>query len=152
MAGSIHVAVRKAVIAGLADVFEATEPLVSVTYGWQGSDDTARREQIYTANARASHDVAALKTGRNFREEQMDFDISVFVSAVGQKPEDAEQRAADLALVVEEFIADRKGNELGVAGLKWMHVTEYASDYRIGEQGGSLAITTLTVRYNARLT
>lgn len=125
---------------------------VSVTYGWQGSDDTARREQIFTSNARAHHEPAALKAGRSFRREQMDFDITVLISAVGQKPEDAETRAMDLGQVIEEYIADRKSNELGITGLNWIQVTDLACEYRIGEQGGSLAIATYTVRYDARLT
>ena len=152
MAGSIHVTVRRAVIAGLADLLESSDPDVSVTYGWQGNDSTAAREQIYTSNARASHDVAALKTGRNFRNEQMDFDLTFYVEAVGETPDVAETRAGELALVGEEFIADHKSNELGIAGLNWIRVVELASDYRILPGGGSAAITVLTLRYDARLT
>ena len=152
MAGSAVVAVRKALIEGLAAVVAVDNPRVSVTYGWQGSDDTASREQIFTNNARASHEPAALKTGRNFRDEQMDFDIVVLVLGVGQRPEESDQRAADLALLVEEFIADRKSNELGVAGLNWITVTDYALNYLIAPEGGSISEATITVRYRARLT
>lgn len=149
MAGSIVVEVRKAVVAGL--VMAINEPKVSITYGYQGSDDDRRREQIWTDRARAAHDVAGLKPGRNFREEVMDFDLVVLVAGVGRPPEDTDTRAIELGTQVEEFFADRKNNELGVTGLQWIRVTGMELINGFGPKGSASELR-YTVRYNARLT
>lgn len=152
MARSVILEVRKAVVDGIRT--ELGDPKVSVTYGWQGGSDDRRREQVFTNNARATHDPAALKAGRNFRDEQMDFDIVVLVIGPG-KPEDTDERALEIGQAVEEFIADHKSNELGVAGLKWMRMREVVLVNRIGaaaDANGSASELTYTVRYEARLT
>lgn len=149
MAASIVVGVRKAVVEGL--ITHVAEPKVSITYGYQGSDDDRRREQIWTDRARATHDVAGLKPGRNFREEVMDFDIVVMVAGVGLPPEDTDTRAIELGTKVEEFIADRKNNELDIDGLQWIRVTGMELINGFGPKG-SLAELRYTVRYSARLT
>lgn len=152
MAGSITVAVRKAVIEGLAAQFAGTDPDISVTYGWQGSDDTAAREQIFTNNARMEHSPAGMRAGRLYRDEAAEFDIVIAVLGVGMKPEETDERATELGTVVEEFIADRKSNTLGVDGLNWIRVSGVALDYLIAPQKGSISNYTITVRYEARLT
>lgn len=149
MAGSVVVDVRKAVVAGLIVVID--DPKVSISYGYQGADDDRRREQIWTDRVRSTHDVAGLKSGRNFREETLDFDVVLLVAAVGRPPEDADTRALELGLQVEEFLADRKNNELGVTGLQWIRVTGMELINGFGPKGSASELR-YTVRYNARLT
>jgi hypothetical protein len=150
---SIVLEVRQAVVDGIKTALN--DESVSVTYGWQGSSDDARREQVFTNNARAEHEPAGLKTGRNFRNETMTFDIVVLAVGPAAKPEEVDARALDIGQVVEEFIADHKGNELGIFGLKWLFMTDMSLVNRIGQAAdgdGSATELTYTVRYSARLT
>lgn len=149
MAGSIVVDVRKAVAAGL--VTAVNDDKVSISYGYRGSDDDRRREQIWTDRVRSTHDVAGLKSGRNFRDETLEFDIVVLVAAVALPPEDADTRALELGTLVEEFLADRKSNELGVDGLQWIRVVGFELMNGFAPKG-SLSELRYTVRYYARLT
>lgn len=149
VARSIVVAVRQAVVADIAT--RLADPSVSVTYGWRGGDETRRREQIFTDRPRATHEPAALKAGRNFRNERMDFDIVVLVAGVGLKPEETDVRALELGAVVEDSIAENKGNELAVDGLNWLRMTRMELNNRFASNG-SLTEITYTVTYDARLT
>lgn len=149
MASSVLVSVRKAVMSGIAAALN--DKSVACTYGYEGYKDDARREQIYSGRASATHDPAALKDGRNFRNERMDFDISIIVMGVGTSAEQVDERAMRLQRVVEEFIADHKNNEIGVAGLQWMRVSRVEFEPRFNADG-NLAIVTVTVTYQARLT
>lgn len=148
MAGSVVVAVRTAVADGIRTLLN--DPKVSVTYGWQGGDDARRREQVFTARPRSSHDPASLRAGRNFRDERMEFDIVVLVSGVGKNPEDTDMRALAIGRIIEEFIADNK-NSLGVAGLNWIRMSAMELNNLYGSNG-SLSEITYTVLYDARLT
>lgn len=149
MAGSVVVAVRTALADGIRTAL--ADPKVSVTYGWQGGDEAARREQVFTNRPRSTHDPASLKSGRNFREEVMDLDIVVLVSRPNAYPQDVDARALEIGTVVEEFIADRKSNELGIPGLVWLRMAGMDLQNMYGA-GGSLTEITYTVRYHARLT
>lgn len=150
MARSIVVEVRKAVIAGISDLIG--DESVSVTYGWQGAGDDARREQVYTNRPRAEHQPASLKAGRTFRNEQMDFDIVVLVMDPSKRPEEVDDRVMELGQLVEEFIADnRDGSALGITGLNWLIVTGFEMENRLMDSG-SASLAQYTVRYDARLT
>ena len=150
MAGSVVVAVRKALVAGIRTA--VNDPKVHVSYGWEGGDESSRREQIFTDRPRATHDPAALKPGRNFREEDMELDLVVRVAGVGKSPEQTDERAIALGLLVEEFIADRKAGEtLNVDGLIWLRVSRMELNNRYAPNG-SLSEITYTLRYHARLT
>ena len=148
MARSIVVEVRKAIIDGLSELLPES---VSCTYGWQGGDDE-RREQVYTNRPRATHQPASLKVGRNFRNEQMDFDIVLIVMDPSAPPEDVDDRVMELGQVIEEYIADNKGGEdFGITGLNWITVTAFEMQNQIGATGAA-TLAQWTVRYDARLT
>lgn len=149
MAGSIVVPVRRALVAKIAEALDS--PQVSVTYGWQGGETSARREQVFTNRPRATHDPAALKAGRNYRDETVDLDVVVLVGSPNAKPEDVDDRALAIGRVVEEVVADHKSNELAVPGLLWLRMTGFELNNMTGA-GGSLTELTYTVRYFARLT
>lgn len=152
MAGSRIVAVRKAVTAGLVTAF-AAQPNIKVTYGFEGMDEARKREQVFTNGGRGPHDPAALKTGRNFRKELLTFNIHVLITGVGMKPEESDQRVLDIGVVVEEYLADRKSNELGVTGLNWIRMSDFELlPHRPLESSGTFSEATYTVTYDARLT
>lgn len=150
---SILPEVRTAVTDGIrAALVAANEKKVGVTYAYEGSDETRRREQIFTNRARATHDPAALKPGRNFREEVMDFEIVVLVISPGKKPHESEERAFELGQYVEEFIADRKSNGyLEVAGLQWIRMVSMEVTPAL-RSDASITELVYSVRYTARLT
>ncbi len=154
MARSILPEVRKAVVAGLLDEFADQAPTfngVSVTYAWEGGKDDARREQVFTNNARATHQSAAMRPGRNHRDERMSFDIVVLVLAPSKKPEDTDDRAFAIGQVVEEFIADHASNELDIDGLNWIEMSGFSAQNLVLPEG-SVSELIYTVNYQARLT
>lgn len=153
MARSVILEVRRALVTGITQALADSDTDfsgVSVTYAWEGAKDDSRREQVFTNNARATHDPAALKAGRNFRNEDMTFDVVVLVIGVGLPPDETDARALDIGEVVEEFIADRKSNELGVTGLNWIRVADFASQ-NLTHPDGSISELTYSVTYSARL-
>lgn len=145
---SALVDVRKALVEAL--VAAVNDPSVDVTYGFAGGTDP-RREQIFTDRARGTHDPAALKAGRNHRNERMEFDLVVLVAGVGLSPEETDERALELADVVETVVADHKSNELGVDGLNWLRMGRMELANRFAPNG-SLTEITYTITYDARLT
>lgn len=153
MAKSIVVDVRRALVDGLSDVFNAAAlDSVSCTYGWQGGDDTARRDQVFTDRARATHEPAALKAGRNFRNERMEFSLVVMCLGVGLKPEETDDHVIELGQYVEEYVADHKqGEGWGIPGLNWIVVSAMELNNRYASEG-SISEITYTITYDARLT
>lgn len=155
---TIGPAVRKAVTDGLATHLAslaafngttATERDVEVSYGYPfGSPAT---EQVYTGRSRADTPPAALRSGRNHRNENGVFDLTIAVRYIGGDPYDADLRAAAIGGACEDWLAARKSNELGVSGLLSLVVESWDSDYA-GIDGGSASLLTYKVRWTARLT
>lgn len=147
MAGTIVVALRLAVASGLAAV-----PALSgadVSYAWR--PDSRARRQVFTHRASADTPPAALRSGRNYRDETGTFQVVVHCEIPGADAPDAEAECVALGTAVEEWFADRKSNEVGVAGLQSLLVTGW-------ELGGGaadrayIAQMIYTVRWTARLT
>lgn len=148
MPASIIVAVRSALIEGLKLTDLADEP-TEISYQYLAK--SSKRERIFTTRARFTHQPASLRAGRNFRDEEGRFDVVVLVEGVGKSAEWAADRAMDLALVVEEFIADRKNNELDVTGLQTLVVEGEGTVTEMFNDAGHLAEVTIPVRFTARL-
>lgn len=151
---SLVVEVRKAVIAGIAGEMstQGIAPGISCTYGWQGGSDDNRREQIYTNRPRATHDNASLKSGKNFRNERMVFDLVLMCQDPTKAPEDLDTRVLELGQVIEDFIANNKnGSAFGIAGLNWITISAFEMENRVGPTG-SLTFAQWAVTYDARLT
>lgn len=148
---SILVAVRSAIIDGLSNDADLTDDLADVLVEFQWSrGDT--RERIFTRNARATHAPAAMRSGRNVRDEVGTFEVVVLVIGPSMDAEESAQRALDLGAVLEDWIAERKNNELGVVGMQTLQV---AGDLTLAEmfnENGTLAEFAIPVRYTARLT
>lgn len=150
MPSSIIVALRKAVVEGLRDLIpQYGDEAALVTYAWD--PDAHDAVQVFTMRPRGDHSPAALKSGRNNRNESAAFQIVVHVEQVGGNVEEADEHALELGVVVEEFIADHKSNELAVPGLNWLTVSSWEMT---GGPTDRSAISQLiyTVSYNARLT
>lgn len=153
MAKSIIVDVRRAVVSGLRDALDAAGfESVGCTYGWEGGDDTARRDQIFTDRAIATHEPASIKSGPTFRNERMEFRLVVLTLGVGQKPEETDDHAIELGQIVEEFVAaNRQGKAFGIDGLNWIIVSAMELNNRYASEG-SMSEITYTLTYDARLT
>lgn len=158
MAGSLVVAVRSAVTtglttlyAGLADFNGTTDASqnVEVSYGYFPTSDAG--ERVFTNRGRGDTPPAAMRSGRNYRNETATFELVVLVAMPGGSPEDAETRALEIGLKAEEWLADRKSNELGVTGLNTL-VVESWELAGLGNDHGNIAELTYQIRYTARLT
>lgn len=154
MAGSLSTAVRKAVMDGfrthLAGLpgFNAAESEVLVEYAYSFGVQAAQR--VYTGRSRADTPPAALRSGRNHRNETGTFEVNIVVQLPAASPEEADERVDAIGTQLEEWVADRKSDQLSV-GLTSLYVTSWLGDY-FGVDGGSGSIRTYTVTWNARLT
>lgn len=153
MGGSLSTKVRKAVTDGLAARFDslpgfnALEDEVDVRYAYSFGAQVA--QQVYTGRSRADTDGGPLRSGRNVRTEVGTFEIVVRVELPGCDPEEADERVDEIGTVIEEWISDRKGDQLGI-GLTSLRVTSWAGDY-YGVDGGSGSIRSYTVTWVARI-
>lgn len=148
MAGSRVVAVRSALIDGLAGLAGLAD--VDVIYAWK-FDAELPRERIFTDRCRATHEPASLKSGRTFRNERMTFDLVVRVELIGGTSEEADERALVIGALVEEYIADNNTLDGAVSGLNWITVSGMELNNR-GNDVGSLSELTYAITYDARLT
>jgi hypothetical protein len=126
----------------------APEERTEVRYGWETGWQAT--EKVYLGRSRAATPPAALRTGRNVRQESGTFELIVYVIKPGASPEDAEARAFAIAAECEDWLSTRKSNELGVTGLQSLIVSEWASDLGPADSGNG-AIVTLTLSWSARL-
>lgn len=154
---SIGVAVRKAVTDGLSTHFAGlsafngtltAEQKTVVAFGFDFS--TLHREHVYTGRSRAETPPAGMRSGRNARNESGIFDLNVMVRAVSGNAYDAELRAEAIGAEIEDWLADRKSNELGVTGLLSLVVESWEADYAKGDNAMH-ALRTYVVRYTSRL-
>lgn len=147
MAGTLIVAVRSALTDALAALPEFEAARVDMTW----SPKPQVREQVFTTDARFTHETAGLKSGRNFRNETGTFELDVLVEGVDQSMTDTTARAVELGVVAEEWIADHK-NSLGVSGVNWIIISGDGRLLEMYEDRATKALLGYTVTYNARLT
>lgn len=157
MGGSRVVAVKKAVMDGLAAAYGAlsdfngttsAEHVVEVKYGWHENWKAA--EKVFATSARGQTPPAAMRSGRNHRDESGTFELVILVAALDGDAWEAEDRAMDIGTVAEEWIADRKSGELA-AGNYSLRITDWVLVSRSNVKG-HLAELTYTVAWTARLT
>jgi hypothetical protein len=154
---SIGVAVRKAVTDGVAEHLAAqsgfngnaaAERKTVVRFGYDFANQ--HREHVFTGRSRAETPPAALRSGRNTRNETGRFDLTVMVRSVGGDPYDAELRDEAIGAELEDWLADRKNNELEVAGLLSLVVESWEADYAQTDNGAA-ALRTYVIRWTSRL-
>jgi hypothetical protein len=145
---SILVDVRRALVEGLADVVGLAEG--ACEFSWTSREIFA--ERIWTRRARTNTSSAAMRSGRNFRNEVGQFEVVVLVIGDGETQETTSTRALEIGAVVEDFISDRKNNELGVTGLQTLVIDGDGELAEMFNDNGTLAELTIPVRYTARLT
>lgn len=154
MAGSLVTAVRRAVTDGFRDHlatlpgFNTAENEVLVEYAYTFGAQAAQR--VYTGRAQADTPPAAIRSGRNVRHETGTFEVNVSVQLLDATPEQADLRVDEIGTQLEEWLADRKSDQLGI-GLTSLYVESWIGDY-FGIDSGAGALRTYTVRWNARLT
>lgn len=147
MAGTVSVAVRSAVAAGLADVSELET--FDVSYAWKPA--SVQRRQVFTLNARGDTPSASLRSGRNYRNETGTFEIVVHVEQPGQDQEATDTVCSAALTAVQEWVADRKNNELAVDGLNTFTEESWRMTGGVTDHS-TVSQAFLTVRYTARLT
>lgn len=147
MAGTKLVAVRAAVTTAIAALPEFTDARVDMTW----SAKTQKREQVFTTNARFTHEPASMKAGRTFRDEDGSFDLMVLVTGVGKDMTWTATRAVTLGIVIEEWIADHRST-LGVAGVNWLTVNGEGALAEMYDDRSTKALLGYPITYNARLT
>lgn len=156
MGGSLGVAVRKAVLDGFRThlaglpAFNSTavENEVEVLYAWDFKRQT--RQRVYGGRSAGTTPPAAMRAGRNHRNETATFQVNIRVEIPNATQEEADERLDEIAVQFEEWVADRKSNELG-AGTTSLKVTSWAGDYFAVDSGAG-SIRTYTVSWSARLT
>lgn len=157
MAGSVRVAVKAALIEGLADLFaslpgfNSDENQVQVEYGYTTGEVRAA-QRVYCGRSYSDTPPAAMKSGRNHRQETGYLDLIVLAEVPGGSAQDADERVDAIGTEIETWIADRKqGDGLGVTGLYELLVDRMEADYYPSD-GGNAAIKTITVLWRSRLT
>lgn len=155
---SIGVPLRKAVADGLAEHFAALSdfngvgtPEQKTVVGFGYDFAGGHREQVFTGRSRATTPPAAMRSGRNTRNESGQFDLNIEARVVAGDVYDAELRAEQIGCQVEDWFADRKSGEgLDVDGLLTLVCGEWEADYR-GIDNGTAAYRTYVIRWTARL-
>jgi len=158
MAGSRVAVVRGAItdglatfFAGLADFNGTTRPewKVEVSYAYKFGSHAA--ERVFFGRATGETPPAAMRAGRNFRDETGRGDLVVLVSRIGGDGRDADTRAIAIGEQVETWIADRKNNELNVTGLQNLVIDGWEL-VNLANDKGHMTEITYKVRWTARLT
>lgn len=157
MSASLLVDVRSAIIAGLAAdatvlaaVNDATH---EVKFAFQWKQDESVREWVFTGDARFTHTSAAMKAGRNFRNEAGRFNLIVLVAGVDLSQEEASTRCLAIASACADWIGDHKNGEgLGVDGLQTLTIDGDGALDEFYADTGHIATVDLPIKFTARLT
>lgn len=149
MSGTLIYAVRRAVVDGLRTHLAAQTGFENIDLAVLWTPNL--REQVFTTRATFTHRSAAMKAGRTHRDERGRFDLVVLVAAVGEDGDYAADRAADIGVLAEEWIGDRRSS-LGVAGVNWLHVNGDGSMSELFGDTTTFCELRLPVEYDARLT
>lgn len=140
-----------ALFAGLSDFDGSTRPewRTEVSYGYPFG--TSAAEFVYFGRTRAQTPPAAMRSGRNYRDEAGELEVIVVCMYVGGDGEDADDRAHAHREQIEDWIADRKNNELDITGLQTLTTRGWEST-PFGADSGSGVEIRITVHWTARLT
>jgi len=151
MAGTLIVAVRRAVMVGIAGLPEFFEADVMVSEKWPLGEKQA--EMAYTVDpTNFTHEPASLRAGRTFRNEVGTFHVEIRIEGIDKSPEETADRAIELGTAVEEFIADNRTLYGDIDGLNWVVVDGDGELVELFNERGSLTAIRYPIKYDARLT
>lgn len=152
MAGTLIVAVRRALMVGVAGLPEFFEDDVMVSEKWPLGEKQA--EMVYTVDpTNFAHAPASQKAGRTFRNEVGTFNVEIRIEGIDMSPEDTADRAVALGTAFEDFVADnRHGFNEDIPGLNWLVVDGDGELVELWNEHGSLAVLRYPIKYDARLT
>lgn len=144
MSGTQALAVRKAVIDAVAALpaFSAVECAVS----WNAASEAA--ERVYTRDSVFDQKPASLRAGRTFRDEAGTFVVVVRVEGIDKAQAATSQRAIDLGVLIEEWVADNRS----LAGVNSLRAEGRGQLVEAYNDLGTLALLSYTIAYSARLT
>lgn len=145
MSGTMALAARQALVDALGPLAALED--VECALAWNSGSEA--RERLYTARSRFTQKPASLRAGRTHRNEAGTFQLVIRVEGVGEDQAATSQRAVDIGLAAEEWIADNRST---VAGLEWLEVRGDGELAEMFNDLGTLAILAYTVSYEARLT
>jgi hypothetical protein len=138
-----------AVRARLVALLEAALPDAQISYGHPG--DTMDRETIFLGQARGSHSLATVRSGRRTRDEEYTIDVWVATTAVGPTPQEASERAWTLAAELEDVCADDA--TLGLPGVLWARIDDWQDTPTFDDERRGWATTLrIGVAVRSRLT
>lgn len=154
MAGSIVVAVRKALVTALTPVIQGTAGMEQVEVGFQyPAGDAQLREVVWTQNPQIDLQSASLRAGRNFLNETSTFDVVLMSWQPATTAEDAATRVIEIGEVIAAWIGDHKNGEtLNVPGLQTLTISGSASQTETLENESVTGRMQIPVRFTARLT
>jgi hypothetical protein len=151
MAGTLIVAVRRALMVGVAGLPEFFEDDVMVSEKWPLGEKQA--EMVYTVDpTNFAHTPASLKSGRTFRNEVGTFNVEIRIEGIDMSPEDTADRAVALGTAFEEFVADNQTLFGQIEGLNWVVVDGDGELVELFNEHGSLTAIRYPIKYDARLT
>jgi hypothetical protein len=154
MSGSILNPVRTAVIAVIAAdaTFAAGQARVSFQYPVKDR----RRINVWTSAGQRRYESASMRTGRNFRNEDAQFDVNLSVEGVGLTVEDTAALADTYLARIEELISDRKNGTdaawSSCPGLIWVAIEGEGKQSEFYNDTSHIVEASIPVKFSARLT
>lgn len=116
-------------------------------YAWSPAVQSKR--MIFTAGGSGEIPPAAMRSGRNYRDEQTT--VQVIFHCVGKDAGTADAEAVAAGEVFEEWLSDNPTPSASVPGLNWIRLDSYRLEGGHTD-GGYAASLQYTLRYQARNT
>jgi len=155
MAGTNIVAARKALIAALQGMTGQGAPLGNavVDYSYVGKHHDGTREYIFGGSSDGSTSLSAMQGGgRVKREETPDWTLSIYITTPGESTtEVADERAVELGVVVEDYLAANMQLDGTVTGLLKAIVTGWSLTSWPDDSGCS-AVLAYNLQFHSYLT
>lgn len=151
MSGTLIAPVRKALIDALKADPAWPSTQYDISYQLRATARPNRDATIWTREPSFSQESAALRAGRNFRDEVGRFALVVLV-ARSKSIEDTSEAASEICDQLGAWVSDRKNNDLGVQGLETLVIDGEGTYVELWTDEGTLVEIGLPIRYTARLT
>lgn len=147
--------VKAALLALLTTEFSGTD--VSVSYAWTGANlpqavYLGRREDVPTWTSVIDSDIATIKAGRKWRDENYTIELTAETWRSDVRPEDAAEVDAQAFTFIAE-VEDVLANDpkLGLTSIQWAKVRTIEVTGRV-DGSGWVVVALITLEVRARLT